>query len=79
MVARRAVSSGDFLDSTGTDASSADADSLDASTDMGADFLQIRLPTPLRFVVGMAYVVADRRRFATKCTASHIDVFAFRV
>ena len=72
-----AAGSGDFLDSAGADASGADADSLDPSADMRADFLQVRLPAPLRFVVGVAYVVANRRCFAAHFTASHIRRLRF--
>jgi hypothetical protein len=50
---------GAFFYSSRADASGADQDAADVAVYLGADFLQVGVPSPLGFVVGVADVVAD--------------------
>jgi hypothetical protein len=54
------------------DASRANQDSLDSAASRRTHFLQIGLPSALGLIVGVAYVVADRRAFSAKGTGSHL-------
>jgi hypothetical protein len=53
-------------------ASRANQDPFDAAAVRRAHFLQIRLPSALGLVVGVAYVVADGGAFAANVTGSHL-------
>src|SRR5258708_10024274 len=51
--------------------SRADENSADIAANLGADVLQVGVPAPLGFVVGVADVVADRRMLLAVCAMSH--------
>src|SRR5882762_10257458 len=51
--------------------SRADQNPAHIAADLGADVLQIRIPAPLGFVVGVTNVVADRRMLLAVCAMSH--------
>ena len=51
--------------------SRADQNPAHIAANLGADVLQIRIPAPLGFVVGVTDVVADRRMLLAVCAMSH--------
>ena len=51
--------------------SRADQNPAHIAANLGADVLQIRIPAPLGFVVGVTDVVADRRMLLAICAMSH--------
>jgi hypothetical protein len=51
--------------------SRADKNPAHIAANLSADFLQIRIPAPLGFVVGVTDVVADRRMLLAVCAMSH--------
>ena len=64
-------SSGTLPDTPAPEAPRANQHASDASGRGSADLLQVGVPAPLRLVIGMADVVADRRAFAANRTMSH--------
>jgi hypothetical protein len=60
-----------LLDPSAPEATGADQDALNAAGRSGPYLLQIGLPPPLGFVVGVANVVANRRAFAANRAMSH--------
>jgi hypothetical protein len=57
--------------------SRADENPAHIAANLGTDILQIRIPAPLGFVVGVTNVVADRRMLLAICAMSHWD-FRFK-
>jgi hypothetical protein len=53
---------------TRTDATGANFDGFDTSVPYGLDFLEVRVPGFLCFIVGVAYVIAEVRSFTTDFT-----------
>jgi hypothetical protein len=60
-----------LLNLAAANTSRADQNSAHIAANLSADFLQIRIPAPLGFVVGVTDVVADRRMLLAVCAMSH--------
>ena len=69
MYLKSKIESGGFDDFTGFKAARADADSLGAASDHGADGLEIGVKAAVGAVVGVADFMAELRPFATYLTA----------
>ena len=65
--------SGAFLYFAAADASRADEHPAHVTVYLGADVLQVRIPSPLGLVVGVADVVADGRMLLAVGAMSHWD------
>ena len=67
------ASSGAFLYFAAADTSRTDQHSAHVAVYLSADVLQIRIPSPLGLVVGVADVVADGRMLLAVGAMSHWD------
>ena len=56
------------------DALRADTNPLDLAVDDGPDTLEIRIPTPISFIVSVAHMVPKHRSLATDITHSSHDL-----
>ena len=64
-----------FHDSARSNARGANSCPLMGSVDDESDPLKIRVPTPLRYIVGMADIISKRRGLATDLTPScHVSL-----
>ena len=62
-----------LLNLAAANTSCADQNSADIAANLGSDVLQVGVPAPLGFVVGVADVVADRWMLLAVCAMSHLD------